>query len=287
MTDRWLRLFVRSQNDNAGQMCDALIGLGGSAVQEIDGGLVTFIDPRAVGSAPEFADQVRRTLEAAVGECEVEWCWQEAEDWSREWRRGLRPRRLGRVVVAPSWTEPDVEPGDVILTIDPEMAFGTGEHATTRGCLRLLGECIRAGDRVLDVGTGSAILAIAAARLGAVKVLAVESDPDAIENAQDNAIRNDAVERVCIDCALVDDAYLDRTGSGAFDLITANVLSGVLMPLLPAFHKSLSGDGRLILSGILETEADAMIAAAERAGFVLLVEDLEDEWWSGLLGVTV
>jgi ribosomal protein L11 methyltransferase len=287
MTDRWLRLLVRCQNQDVPGASDALIELGGSAVQELDGAVVTFIDARVVDDAPAFAERVRLHLESVVGESTVEWEWQQAEDWSKEWRRGLRPRRLGRVVVTPSWSEPDVESGDIVLTIDPEMAFGTGEHATTRGCLRLLGECIRAGDRVLDVGTGSAILAIAAARLGAGSVLAVESDPDAIENAQDNVVRNGTLENVRIDCALVDEGYLARAGSGAFDLILANVLSGVLMPLLPAFHDALTADGHLILSGILETEADAMIEAAQRAGFVLLVEDLEDEWWSGLLGIAV
>jgi ribosomal protein L11 methyltransferase len=269
MTDRWLRLLVPLPGDRAAEIGDLLIEFGGSAVQETDGGLVTFIAESAVGEAAGFAKMVREGLEAVAGECIVEWEWQEAEDWSREWRRGLRPRRLGRVVVAPSWTAPEVMDGDIVLTIDPEMAFGTGEHATTRGCLRLLGECVRAGERVLDVGTGSAILAIAAARLGAVSVLAVESDPDAIENAQDNVARNGATSAVRIDCALVDDAYLADARGGAFDVILANVLSGVLMPLLQSFREALAEGGRLILSGILETEADAMIEAAERAGFAL------------------
>jgi ribosomal protein L11 methyltransferase len=285
MTDRGLLLFVTSPGDKSAEISDLLIDFGGSAVQETDGGLVTFIAESAVGDAAAFANKVRLGLEVAGVECVVEWDWQEAEDWSREWRRGLRPRPLGRVVVAPSWTSAEVRDGYIVLKIDPVMAFGTGEHATTRGCLRLLGEYVLPGDRVLDVGTGSAILAIAAARLGAASVLAVESDPDAIENAQDNVARNEATPTVRIDCALVDDAYLADAGAGAFDLILANVLSGVLMPLLPSFREALAEDGRLLLSGILETEADAMIEAAERAGFALQTEDLEDEWWSALLRV--
>src|SRR5207237_841645 len=183
-------------------------------------------------------------------DCEVEWAWQEAEDWSREWRRGLKPRRMGRIVVSPSWLEPDAQADDILLVIDPEMAFGTGEHATTRGCLRLLQQCVRTHDRVLDVGTGSAILAIAAARLGATDVVGVEMDADAIENARDNVVKNGVSDVVRIEHALVDGAYLAT--HGAFDLVMGNVLSSVLTPLLPWFRRALTSGGRLILSCLLE-----------------------------------
>jgi ribosomal protein L11 methyltransferase len=141
------------------------------------------------------------------------------------------------------------------------------------------------------VGTGSAILAIAAARLGAGEVLAVESDPDAMENARDNLVRNGVAERVELLHGLVDEEFLALLGPGRYDLITANVLSSVLVPLLPAFHTALApaeseaGAGRLILGGILEEEADAVIDAARHAGFILLSEDLEEEWWGGLFRV--
>src|SRR3954467_11635175 len=117
MTDRWLRLFVQYQGHDASQTSDVLIELGGSAVQEVDGGLVTFIAEREVVDPAQFAGSVKERLEEAVGECAVRWSWQDAEDWSKEWRRGLRPRRFGRVVVTPSWTEPDVEPDDIVLVI--------------------------------------------------------------------------------------------------------------------------------------------------------------------------
>jgi ribosomal protein L11 methyltransferase len=163
------------------------------------------------------------------------------------------------------------------------MAFGTGEHATTRGALRFIESCVQPGDRVLDVGTGSAILAIGAAMCGAADVLAVEYDADAIVNAHDNIDRNGVADVVKLDTAMVDDAYLQRRGAGAFDVIAANVLSSVLLPLLPSFHRALRPSGHLILGGILEADADEMIDAAERADFTLRSEDLEEEWWGGLL----
>ncbi len=292
----WLVLTVRvSPPEAQGEVAEALIALGGSAVMQEDDRLTTYM------GAPADPDLFRREAAERLGELvpgaelELDWRWQQDEDWAESWRWGLKPRRAGEhLVVTPSWAEPELLPGDIVIVIDPEMAFGTGEHATTRGALRALESAVRAGDRVLDVGTGSAILAIAAARLGAGEVMAVESDPDALENAQDNLRRNGVAERVELLHGLVDDEFLELLGPGRFDLIVANVLSGVLVPLLPAFLTALapagSGPGereagRLILGGILEEEAETVIDAARHAGFILVVEDLEDEWWGGLFRV--
>lgn len=286
----WLVLTVRASSpDLEGAVADGLIELGGTSVSQEGDTLTTWIevpdDPEPFAAAA--AERLRQLVPGA--ELEIEWSVQGDEDWSESWRRGLRPRRMGeRLIVAPSWTEPERRPGDLVIVVDPEMAFGTGEHATTRGALRALEAAVRPGDRVLDVGTGSAVLAIAAAMLGAGEVMAVESDPDAIENAQDNIRRNGVADRVEFVHGLVDDDFLERLGPGRFDVIVANVLSGVLVPLLPAFHGSLTpprqdreGNCELILGGILEDEADQVIEEAAGAGFRLLAEDLEEEWWGG------
>jgi ribosomal protein L11 methyltransferase len=170
-----------------------------------------------------------------------------------------------------------------VVDIDPQMAFGTGEHATTRGCLRLLDDALRPGDRVLDVGSGSAILAITAAMLGAAEAIAVEYDPDANLNARENLERNGVEERVRIVEAMADPALLRELGR--FDLLLANILSGVIRPLLPSFRQALGGDphGRLIVSGILRTEAPGVMHDAEAAGFRVVRIDEEEEWWSALL----
>jgi ribosomal protein L11 methyltransferase len=287
--DKWLVLTVHAPPAEAlDDLVAELVALGGGAVEQEGDRLTTYLTPPDDVERFE-ADATARLSALAPGNVlEVSWRWQEHEDWAATWRRGLGPRRVGEhLIVTPSWSEPEVRPGDLVIVVDPEMAFGTGEHATTRGALRALEATVREGDRVLDVGTGSAILAIAAAKLGAREVLAVESDADAIENASDNIRRNGVADRVELLHGLVDDSFLALLGPGRFDVIVANVLSGVLIPLLPAFHTSLTPEGtgtpgRLILGGILDEEGETVIDAAERAGFKLLVEDLEDEWWGGL-----
>lgn len=280
--DRWFVLSVRSPSEQLNnELAEGLIALGGASVEEDLDLLTSYYLPPDDPAA--FARAAQEHLERLVDRrLEVVWRWEAHTDWAEAWRRGLKPRRVGRIVVTPSWAEPEPGPDELVIVVDPEMAFGTGEHATTRGALRLLQEALRPGDRVLDIGTGSGILAIAAAELGSGPVLAVEADGDAIENARDNLRRNGVDTRVTLEHAFVDREFLERRGPGAYDLILGNILSGVLRPLLPAFHDALAAGGRLVIGGILEEEADDMIEAAEAAGFELRTEDLEDEWWGAL-----
>jgi ribosomal protein L11 methyltransferase len=275
---KWLVVSVRPSS--AAQIhaaTEGLLVLGGSAVQEAHGELISYLP------APSDLDIWLMLAERTLG-TDFTWRWQEDEDWAQTWKQGLQPRRVGHhFVVAPSWTHPELSSGERLIIIDPEMAFGTGEHATTRGALRFIEQCTQAGHRVLDVGTGSGILAIGAAMCGASEVLAVEYDEDAVLNATDNIKRNQVEPVVTLATALVDEAFLRAHGDAAFDTIAANVLSSVLHPLLPAFYRSLKPNGHLILGGILEAEAEAMIDGARTAGFTLVAEDLEEEWWGGLL----
>jgi ribosomal protein L11 methyltransferase len=164
-------------------------------------------------------------------------------DWDLEWRRGLAPRRIGPLWVRPSWLP---APGEPSLAIDPERAFGTGEHATTRLALALLLEAVRPGDTILDVGTGSGILALGALRLGAARALALDVDPVACRIAARNAARNSlALGLVC-----GTPAALARGAS--FDLVVANELHARLAP----FNARLAAHARraLVLAGFLERE---------------------------------
>lgn len=280
---RWLRIRALSPSpEHLDALVEGLIASGAAAAEQQGDTIITYV------ADVEDPERKAREIERAV--CEftgamiaIDWTWVDDEDWAREWRRGLGARRVGeRFIVTPTWIDPDACDGDIVITIDPQMAFGTGEHATTRGMLRLMENVVRDGDVILDVGTGSAILAIAAARIGAASVDAVEFDPDAIENATENIERNGTAAQVTLACELVDIPYLTKRPAH-YDVIVANVLSGVLRPLLHAFGTSLKPQGHLLLSGILKEEADAMIDAARAAGFVTVAEDREDEWWSGLL----
>ena len=284
--ERWLVLTVRMADPELLPLAaEVLVGRGSWAVEEADGGVVTYLPAPADPEA--YVAELREALEdelPAAAAPEVSWRWQANEDWAAKWREGLGPRQVtARIVVKPTWTEWEARPGQVVVDIDPQMAFGTGEHATTRGCLRLLDDALRPGDRVLDVGSGSAILAITAAMLGAAEAIAVEYDPDANLNARENLERNGVEDRVRIVEAMADPALLRELGR--FDLLLANILSGVIRPLLPAFREALGGlpEGRLIVSGILRTEAAAVMHDAETAGFRIVRIDEEEEWWSALL----
>jgi ribosomal protein L11 methyltransferase len=284
--DRWLVLSVKLGDPELRPLAsEALVGLGAGAVQETADALVTYL---AAPADPDlFVEEAHRAVADALpagASAEITWHWQENEDWARTWKQGLAPRVISpRLVVKPTWTEWDAAPGQVVLDVDPQMAFGTGEHATTRGCLRLLDRVVRDGDRVLDVGSGSAILAIAAVRLGAREAIAVEYDPDANINARENVEQNGTEGRVAIVEALAEPGMMAEMGR--FDLVLANILSGVIRPLLPAFRDALGGDpaGRLIVSGILITEHADVLRDAEAAGFRMEMTDEEDEWWSALL----
>jgi ribosomal protein L11 methyltransferase len=286
---KWMVLAVRTSSpDLAGLVADGLLALGGAAVEEKEGALLTYIPPP--DDAEAFVAEARERLAEWLPDgtaVDVEWRWQENEDWAAEWKRGLGPRQVtDRIVVKPTWTEWDAAPGQVVIDVDPQMAFGTGEHATTRGCLRLLDGAVRAGDRVLDIGSGSGILAIAAVRLGAAEAVAVEYDPDANINARENFERNGVEPSVRLIEAMADDALLEELGR--FDLVLANILSGVIRPLLSAMRSALGGssDGRLIVSGILRSESPDVIRDAEAAGFRIEQVDEEEEWWSALLRPT-
>lgn len=286
--ERWLVLTVRVPSEElTEELAEGLVALGGTAVEEHIDLLTTYVPEPAEPEA--FLRSAADRLSAIAGaEPQMLWRWQDHEDWSRRWREGLQPRRVTeRIVITQPWnsvTEGAAGEGaDIVIVVEPAAAFGTGEHATTRGALRLLERALQPGERVLDVGTGSGILAIAAARLGAGAVLAVESDGTAIQNGLENLERNAVADRVRLVHAEVDAAYLERERGPGFDLIAANVLSGVLVPLLPALEAALAAEGRLILGGILDSEAAAVKESADAAGLRVRAEDLEGEWWSGLL----
>ena len=254
--------------------------LGGGGGQETPEGFLAWFfppdDPHALveGLRPTLAEVARG---ASV---ELDWRWQPQEDWDRIWREGLGHRRVTpRLLVAPSWDIPRIDPGEILVTLDPGMAFGTAEHAPTRGCLRLLDTRVEEGDRIADVGAGSAILSIAAALMGAGKVLALEMDPASCRAARENLAINGVEERVRVEEALVEAGA--PLPDAPYHGIVANIQRLVLLPLLPGFRASLHSGGWLILGGILSEEGEEVEAAAREAGFTLQEIDWEEEWWSG------
>ena len=184
------------------------------------------------------------------------------EDWAENWKQYYKPFRLGaHMVVKPTWEPWDAQPGDLILEIDPGMAFGTGTHETTAMCVNLI-EKYYQGGQLLDVGTGSGILALAAARLGAKGVVAVDIDPDAVRVARENVAHNgleDAIE--------VRQGDLLQGLSQQFDFAAANILAPVICMLAAPLKAHLKPHGRFICSGIIAEAEDDVNEALLAAGY--------------------
>jgi ribosomal protein L11 methyltransferase len=199
------------------------------------------------------------------------------EDWASTWKAHFPVLRVGRrLVIRPTWRRHRRRPGDVVLALDPGMAFGTGLHPTTRLCLAALEPLAAdgrlAGARVLDVGCGSGILAIAALRLGAATALGVDTDPIAIESTLANARRNRLVRRMAARVGSL------PSGAGLFDVVLANLIAGVLVPLAPALRDELRVGGALVASGIFIDREDEVRAAFDAAGLVVVERSAEGDW---------
>jgi ribosomal protein L11 methyltransferase len=221
-----------------------------------------------------------RALGFATAKGEIEIAPLVEEAWASAWQQSFPPRAIGRRLwVRPSW-EAAEGPGRVTIVIEPGRAFGTGHHGSTEGCLALLDKAIGEPPPalVLDIGTGTGILAVACLRLGAERVLGLDIDPDAIAAARRNAERNDCADR--LDLVLAGPELLhDRP---PFTLVLANLLAHTHLALAPRYRRLVAPGGRLILGGILEHEDTEVIEALEDAGFAL-EERLVIEGWSGLL----
>ena len=210
----------------------------------------------------------------------------EDKDWAHAWKEHYHPFRVGaRIWIQPSWMPQgdEVQSDDVVLVLDPGMAFGTGLHPTTQMCLRALPDLVYEGQRVLDVGTGSGILAIAAAKLGAGRVFGVDTDNLAVRAASENVIHNGVAERVEIQ-----QGSLATVPSERWDVVIVNILAPVIIGMLQAHDggrpllEYLSESGSLILSGIIDRqEADVRTALEEAGGAV--VETLRVRDWVTLI----
>ena len=198
----------------------------------------------------------------------------EDEDWSQSWKRAFKPVRLGEhFVVRPGWTECPLEAGDREIVIDPGLAFGTGTHETTGMCATLVEKYVRPGMKVIEIGTGSGILAIAAAQMGAARVLATDLDPVAVRVAAENARANGcggAVETRCGDLLEV----VDECG----DVVIANIIADAILQLAAPVRARIADGGMFIASGIAVDRRDEVEAALTGAEYEILDAPVKGEW---------
>lgn len=194
-------------------------------------------------------------------------------EWAAGWKRGYTAQRIGRLMIVPSWEDDVLDAGAAAVRLDPGMAFGTGLHPTTRGCLLTMQELEPMPRRVLDVGCGSGILGLAALRLGAERAVCLDTDPIAVETTTANAAINGMSERVEVRLGT-----LEPEPTEPFDLIVANIVAGILVELAPRLGRHLDRDGRLIASGIIGTRADEVSAALQRAELRILRRFESEDW---------
>jgi ribosomal protein L11 methyltransferase len=198
-------------------------------------------------------------------------------DCTREWKKTYRPIRIGkRLLILPSWMDRQAAEDDVVLRLDPGMAFGTGMHPTTQLCLEALEERIQPGMDVIDVGCGSGILSIAALRLGAARASGWDIDPEAVEVARENAVLNGVESRFDIRPGSLQQLLAEKKSAM---LVAANILAGVLRRML---HASLASTvrpgGYLLLSGILRDQSDAVETAVRESGLHLVEKKTRGDW---------
>lgn len=248
----------------------ALFAVGAQGVHEDGMALVTHFpfgtDLDAVHRALTEADSAVVIETAAVPDI----------DWSEEWKARIGSHELGPLTVTPPWLAGGCDPRATIV-IEPGMAFGTGDHPTTRGVVRLLPTVMQVGDVVADLGAGSAVLAIAAAKLGASRVYAIELDREAIPDAEANVARNAETDRVHV---FEGDASVLLPLIAPVRVVLANIISSVLKELLPIIATALTPDGVAIVSGVLQEERDAMMKFLTATGWQVMLEDAEGIWWS-------
>ncbi|MBW2701888.1 MAG: 50S ribosomal protein L11 methyltransferase [Deltaproteobacteria bacterium] len=281
---RWKQIHLRIPVEEAERAAEVFLLAGCSGVEWIDAG-----HPAPPGDLPadwvelrgslSLGDDVEGVLKILQGKLTAGRPWVvelDEQDWAESWKEHFKPVRIGRFFIHPGWIEPKEEDG-LALRIDPGLAFGTGMHPTTRLCIQALDQALPA-DSLLDLGCGSGILALAAALAGVPRILAMDNDPEAVIVSQENASKNGLLGRLQIQGGELAQVQ------GRYDLVLANILSGTLIELAPEIVDRVQPEGKLILSGILGSEAEQVRAAYTALGLIHEATELEAEWCAVRLG---
>ena len=308
----WAELIVHTTTAGSDAVSDLLVELGATGTMVEDRadipdpskphGIWEIIDPKLLETMPEdvlvhawftpdegfpsLVARLRQRLESlgaarrGMGTLKLDSRNIPDENWADMWKTFYHAFRAGKhLLVKPTWEEVTPAPGDQVIEIDPGMAFGSGTHETTGMCIALLEEVLKGGESVVDVGTGSGILAIAAAMSGAGKVLAVDIDPDAVRVARENAEHNHVDNLVSV----VEGNLLDRIDETC-DICVANIISDVIISFAQPLMRHIVPGGLFICSGIVRERTEEVRTALENAGFRILKTVRRGEWTAFLCG---
>ena len=257
-------------------------GCGGVVFEELEQGqsveikvyYYNFIEAQSLASKIMKYLRSLKEMDIDVGQEKIRVKNVRKKDWEKFWKRDIKPIQIGeKIVVKPSWDKKKFSK-KIAIAIDPKMAFGTGRHETTQLCMKEIERLIQPQDRVLDVGTGSGILAILAAKLGASYVLALDTDRIAIDSAGENTEKNDVKNIVELRVGTVD----KKTPQKHFDLVVANLFKSKILEFFVKIKKTASQDGVIILSGILDSERDEVSDFLKKKKTKILRITQDDAW---------
>ena len=303
----WTKITVETTADNADVVSAVLFDMGVQGVEIINPQEARahfaetsqhwdYIDEGLLGSgssvaiifylgqddeSTEFLHKIKAELEALC----IQGITTETVDdsnWLHEWKKHFKPIRLGRVLVVPEWEQADANTDDVVFTIDPGSAFGTGQHATTALCIEALQTYLHTESTVLDIGCGSGILSIISLLLGAADVKACDIDPSAVEVTRKNAALNRVPEFEVYAGDILSDINLQNKLQGKYDIVMANIVADVIISLAPAIPALLSAEGKFIASGIIDERLDD-VCSALKACNLSVIESIAREGWNCLV----
>ncbi len=228
----------------------------------------------------EYISFLRERFSALSIDAEISTEGMKEDDWAESWKQYYKPIPLGKVTIVPAWELYTAKEGEVVIKMDPGMAFGTGTHETTRLVMKIMQDEIKGGERVLDIGCGSGILSICASKLGAKSCNAYDIDPVAVKVTKENAERDGITN---IEAGVSDLFYgVDKKG-GKFDFCVANIVADIIIRMLPDIKGYLTDGAPIILSGIIETRADEVRAKIKECGFTEIREERENDWLAILI----
>lgn len=279
----WFEVCVDLPCHASETVSELLFGLGSCGLQERAGSTCAKTGLTAYFSVERDSGRVvsglwsgLRALKGDLRNVRVEMAEVAPEDWASSWKSRFKPvYPVPSIVVCPPWERVDDPEGGFSLVIEPKTAFGTGQHETTRLALKMMHGVVKPGDVVLDVGTGSGILSLAAARLGAARVTGIDTDVLAVENARANLRLNRIAGNVAFRTGTLDGI------AGEFDVVVANIDAPALVRMLPALPSRLAARGNLILVGVQVQDESTLLKAVRAAG-LRVMEVVDRNGWSGI-----
>jgi len=209
-----------------------------------------------------------------IGEYSIETNYVDDQDWQNEWKKYYKPIKIGRnILVKPSWEDAEIKDGEIIVELDPGMAFGTGNHESTRMCMEFIEKYIRNGNKLLDIGCGSGILSILGAKLGCSKILSIDIDPVAIKTSLENFKINKVENIAFAQKAMIEDLTVEK-----YDAVVANIVADVIINISPKVVKFLNQNGLFIVSGVIKDRKDQVINTITQNGFEIIEISNMGEW---------